>query len=266
VAKAALDVDFIKDPNLVMEPINSYKILTYGMHQGWFTGKKLDDFIKGTKKDYTNARTIINGHDKAGLIAGYARAFEKILTDSAATPAAKQITELNTETDETAKNPPGQVAADLPLPDNAVPVQIVATPPVPTEVPPAQEDTLTKIGNRFAALWTGAGAAIVAAGSFLTSTPQGIAIAIIGSVALVGVGYMVVNAFRAASKEKRDAQERKEREERDLNAKLARELREHEVQMELIKSAASKEHNTVVLTPPAIELPNTDAPAEETNL
>jgi len=85
LAKRELDVDFIADPNAVMDPANSYRILTLGMHQGWFTGKKLDDYIKSDEKDYVEARKIINGTDKAGLIAGYARSFEKILTASLVT-------------------------------------------------------------------------------------------------------------------------------------------------------------------------------------
>lgn len=81
-ASKRLGVDFVKNPELVMEPVNAFKIMTFGMFEGWFTSKKLSDFIKGSKCDYVNARTIINGHDKAGVIAGYARSFEKILRAS----------------------------------------------------------------------------------------------------------------------------------------------------------------------------------------
>jgi hypothetical protein len=79
-----LDVDLVDSPELALTPDVAYRVLTMGMHRGWFTGKKLDDFIKGTMKDYVGARQIINGHDKAGLIAGYARNFEQILTNSTA--------------------------------------------------------------------------------------------------------------------------------------------------------------------------------------
>lgn len=81
-AGKALGIDFVANPDLVMEPINAYKIMTLGMYQGWFTTKKLSDYISGSKTDYVNARRIINGLDKAGLIAGYARSFEQILLAS----------------------------------------------------------------------------------------------------------------------------------------------------------------------------------------
>ena len=50
-----------------------------GMVKGMFTGKKLSDYIFDGKCDYVGARRIINGQDKAKLIAGYARAFQYAL-------------------------------------------------------------------------------------------------------------------------------------------------------------------------------------------
>jgi len=35
--------------------------MTIGMIKGLFTGKKLSDYLTDTKKDYFNARRIING-------------------------------------------------------------------------------------------------------------------------------------------------------------------------------------------------------------
>ena len=42
------------------------------MVEGWFTGKKLSDYFN-EKTDYINARKIVNGLDKADIIAGYAK-------------------------------------------------------------------------------------------------------------------------------------------------------------------------------------------------
>ena len=50
-----------------------------GMIRGWFTGRKLLDYIDGDRRDYVNARRIINGTDRAQVIAGYAMAFERAL-------------------------------------------------------------------------------------------------------------------------------------------------------------------------------------------
>uniref|UniRef100_A0AC34G9W9 Uncharacterized protein n=1 Tax=Panagrolaimus sp. ES5 TaxID=591445 RepID=A0AC34G9W9_9BILA len=49
------------------------------MQEGWFTGKKLSDYITLQKSDFRNARRIVNLMDKADLIAGYARDYDKLL-------------------------------------------------------------------------------------------------------------------------------------------------------------------------------------------
>lgn len=66
--------------DLAMQPDIAAKIMIYGMREGWFTTKKLSDYIKNGKADYVGARRIINGTDAARLIAGYAETFEKALT------------------------------------------------------------------------------------------------------------------------------------------------------------------------------------------
>ena len=66
--------------DLAMQPDIAAKIMIYGMREGWFTNKKLSDYIKNGKADYVGARRIINGTDDARLIAGYAETFEKALT------------------------------------------------------------------------------------------------------------------------------------------------------------------------------------------
>lgn len=79
------------EPDAALDPAVAFRILTHGMHKGTFTGKKLRDYINDDKKDYTNARRIINGTDKAALIAGYAKKFESVLWEakvSAAAPAS----------------------------------------------------------------------------------------------------------------------------------------------------------------------------------
>lgn len=78
-ASKELGHDFLLNPDDVMKPEYAIKIMLEGMKQGWFTGRKLSDYIHQSKKDYVNARRIINGMDKANLIAGYADTFEKAL-------------------------------------------------------------------------------------------------------------------------------------------------------------------------------------------
>ena len=63
-------------PDDAMKPEVAARIMREGMDQGVFTGRALRDYLPG---DYVNARRIINGRDKAELIAGYARNFEAAL-------------------------------------------------------------------------------------------------------------------------------------------------------------------------------------------
>ena len=78
-ASEKLKHDFLNNPDDVMQIEHATNILLLGMKEGWFTGRKLSDYINQSKKDYLNARRIINGMDKASLIAGYAETFEKAL-------------------------------------------------------------------------------------------------------------------------------------------------------------------------------------------
>jgi predicted chitinase len=73
---------FVQNPDLVLEPFWAYEILVVGMTKGLFTAHKLSDHINARKKDYKEARRIVNGQDKAREIAEIANKFEAILKDS----------------------------------------------------------------------------------------------------------------------------------------------------------------------------------------
>jgi len=77
-----LGLDMVNDPALALDPATAYKIMSIGMTRGLFTGKKLADYINDQKRDYVNARRIINALDRADLIAGYAVKFEATLRGS----------------------------------------------------------------------------------------------------------------------------------------------------------------------------------------
>lgn len=74
-----LNLDLTTDPDKVMEPEISADILVLGSKEGWFTNKKLSDYITLQKSDFRNARKIINGTDKADLIAGIAQDYDQQL-------------------------------------------------------------------------------------------------------------------------------------------------------------------------------------------
>ena len=74
-----LGIDLINNPDLALQPKYAAEILVKGSINGWFTSKTLKDYINDKKKDYINARRVINFLDKAQLIASYAVVFERAL-------------------------------------------------------------------------------------------------------------------------------------------------------------------------------------------
>lgn len=78
-AGKALGVDFVASPKKLLEPAYSAAIIVVGMKEGWFTGKALDDYITLYKSDFTGARRIVNGSDRAKLIAGHAVEYDAAL-------------------------------------------------------------------------------------------------------------------------------------------------------------------------------------------
>lgn len=71
--------DFFNKPELLLQVESSIWATFTAMQIGLYTGKKLSDYINVQKCDYVNARKIINGLDKAQLIADYANEYYKIL-------------------------------------------------------------------------------------------------------------------------------------------------------------------------------------------
>ncbi|RIK83562.1 MAG: hypothetical protein DCC69_13965 [Hyphomicrobiales bacterium] len=81
-----LGVDLVGNPALAARLDHAVTILIDGMMLGTFTGKKLPDYVHGTKVDYVNARRVVNGTDRAAIIANYARAFEAALVEAGYSP------------------------------------------------------------------------------------------------------------------------------------------------------------------------------------
>lgn len=73
-------VDVVANPDLIGQMPLAATVAVIFMSKGWYTGKKISDYINNDITSYLNARRIINGTDKAELIAGYAVKFEKCLT------------------------------------------------------------------------------------------------------------------------------------------------------------------------------------------
>lgn len=82
-----LGIDLTKAPERAEELPIAARILVEGMVKGTFTGKKLQDYINSDQCDFVGARRIVNGTDKAALIAGYAEKFSAALGLATTSPA-----------------------------------------------------------------------------------------------------------------------------------------------------------------------------------
>jgi putative chitinase len=87
-ARAELEVGegLLHDPELALRPDIAAKIMREGMCEGWFTGKSLASYLpeeggRATYGQFTVARRIINGLDRAADIAGYAVKYQDALED-----------------------------------------------------------------------------------------------------------------------------------------------------------------------------------------
>lgn len=78
--------ELINNPDLAMRPDIAALVLRKGMDEGWFTGVKLSTVLPShgtaTRKQYMDARTIINGKDKSDEIEDFAQIFERSLRDA----------------------------------------------------------------------------------------------------------------------------------------------------------------------------------------
>lgn len=72
-----LGVDLIGRPDDALGTVIAAEILVAGSLEGWFTGKGLGSF-----KTFRDMRRVINGMDRADLIAGYAEKFLAALSDA----------------------------------------------------------------------------------------------------------------------------------------------------------------------------------------
>lgn len=78
-ASAETCVDLIADPETALDPDTAAHILVVGSRDGWFTGRKLADYITLQRSDFKGARRVINGTDKASKISDIAKQYDKAL-------------------------------------------------------------------------------------------------------------------------------------------------------------------------------------------
>jgi putative chitinase len=82
-AELKLSGVLLDNPDLALTPSLAAKMLERGMREGWFTGRKLRDFLPvagpATRAEFMAARRVVNGTDRADLIADYALRFAEAL-------------------------------------------------------------------------------------------------------------------------------------------------------------------------------------------
>jgi hypothetical protein len=84
----AIGVDLVADPGQAMRLPIAARILLVGMTRGLFTGDALADHFGPLREDWHGARRIINGLDRATLVAGYARLYHASLGEAGGTGTA----------------------------------------------------------------------------------------------------------------------------------------------------------------------------------
>ena len=75
-AARELGIPFDQNLSLALDPLNAARVLVIGMREGWFTGKRLADYITLQRSDFVDARRIVNGTDRAENIARFAREYD----------------------------------------------------------------------------------------------------------------------------------------------------------------------------------------------
>jgi putative chitinase len=71
--------DLETNPDALLKPDLSFRAMVWGLTTGYFTGRKISDFVTAEKADYRNARKAVNGLDHAEQIAADAVKFEQVL-------------------------------------------------------------------------------------------------------------------------------------------------------------------------------------------
>lgn len=147
----------------------------------------------------------------------------------------------------------------LPAPVLAVPALSPGQTEEKTDTP-AQEGTLTKIGNKLNAAYTAVGATIAGMIAWFSSVPGEVVMWIVIGVIALGISYMIINAIRAGIQDMADRRDKRLAADREFELKKMREAHVQEAQMYSMRSVAEKDLTpvTILSPPPTVEMPNSD--------
>lgn len=247
-------------PDDAMKPDVAFRILSEGMTGGSFTGKKLSDYINASGADYVNARRIINGTDRAGMVAGYAKSFEKILrsamdksSTAVASPVSNATNGSSSQTQPGTQEDPSNSAAQPSKPEEPIVVpQTTAAVAVQTvEASPSGNllDTVEAKYTTYSARYPALIAAVMAAGAGLWAWLKDSPAHIITTFFIVSGGILAVYILGRIVKEllREAGVRRADREEKDRLLKI---------QLALIEAGANKDKDPVMLVPPPAKIPS----------
>lgn len=268
----AIGVNLAENPELALEKETAYQILVVGMLRGLFTGKKLSDFINKNECDYVGARRIVNGTDKAALIASYAQTFERILRASILSNSLpnevatsndplvlphnefREPEILLAESQETSTNeekpPPEKEWTEGERPETIPEAPAIEVEQVKPEKDEPIGEKLNKFSARLLAIPAGILAYLSSVVAWATNAPLNLVLALAGIAGFITIVYIV--GFLLI---------KNRREQRDYLLKEQREERAYQIQILTIQSAMNKDMNTVRVVKPTIE--NSDLPEAE---
>ena len=67
-----IGVDLVNEPHRAADLDVASQVIIAGMRHGWFNGRMLADYFNSQVEDSVGAREVLNGRNKANLVAGYA--------------------------------------------------------------------------------------------------------------------------------------------------------------------------------------------------
>lgn len=184
--------DIADEPEKALEPATAYEIAARGMVEGLFTGRKLGEFVNITKRDYRNARRVINGLDRADDIADLADRFEHCLKGAEVTKAGKAVVV-----------PAAETAVVVPAP-----VAVIPMPPAEVKIATTSAATkaisFTAIGTAaiglIKELWSSSQQVTISAGQYLMAHLP-VVLLVLGMAAL-GIWVWNRSQERAAARTK----------------------------------------------------------------
>ncbi len=94
-----LGLDLVADPDQTLRPQISVRILFDGMMDGAFTGRRLSQYFTASREDPVGARAVVNGSDKAQLIASYYRQFLGAFENAMRTTPPADVSEQAAQAD-----------------------------------------------------------------------------------------------------------------------------------------------------------------------